>query len=84
MNALLSTLQIPKKAPMKDDLYVVWIETNGGVLTWTDWEQNSDPQKYNTALIESYQAMGAGYPTKVLREGITPRPDGLFTNPRTQ
>ncbi len=63
--------------------YVVWIETNCGHFDETDWEMNSDPQPLASALTEAAEARRCGYPTQILLEGFTPRPDGLFSNPRT-
>ena len=61
-------------------LYVVWIDTNMGDPI-SDWEMNSDPQPLQSALQEAREAREAGFPAKVVLEGLTPRPDGLFSNP---
>lgn len=80
--------QNSKKEP--DDgklkLYVVWIDTwvNAGCgIHGSDWEMNSEPRELAEALRESSECTSGGFPTTVTLEGITPRPDGLFSNPAT-
>lgn len=63
-------------------LFVVWIDTNLG-YSETDWEMNSIPRALPGALDEATETRSEGYPTKVMIEGQTPRPDGLFGNPLT-
>ncbi|ODM71704.1 hypothetical protein [Bradyrhizobium elkanii] len=59
-------------------LYVVWIETNLGEEPDTDWWWNSEPQPLGDALYESAECKRAGFPSVVLPEGTSPRPDGRF------
>lgn len=63
-------------------LFVVWIDTNMG-YSETDWEMNSPPQPLHSALYEAAETRSEGYPTVIMIEGKTPRPDGLFSNPMT-
>lgn len=69
-------------------LFVVWIDCNCGYGDeGPDWEMNSAhlcPAKpIQDALIESAQCQAAGFPTRIMPEGMTPRTDGLFSNPAT-
>ena len=69
-------------------LFVVWIDTNlGDDAHGTDWEMNTAhlcPAKpLQDALDEAAECQAHGYPTKIMPEGLTPRPDGLFSNPHT-
>ena len=69
-------------------LFLVWIDTNCGYdVAGPDWEMNSShlcPAKpIQDALIESAQCQAAGFPTRIMPEGMTPRTDGLFSNPHT-
>lgn len=74
--------------PERPMLFVVWIDCNCGIEDLgTDWEMNSAhlcPAKpLQDALDESAVCQANGYPTKIMPEGTTPRPDGLFSNPLT-
>lgn len=75
-------------SPEMPMLFVVWIDTNLGYEEFgSDWEMNSAhlcPAKpILEAIDEAAECRARGFPTKILREGITPRPDGMFTNPET-
>lgn len=63
-------------------LYVVWIETNLGDGV-TDWEINSGPTTLELAEVEAVGCLAWGFLSLILPEGVTPRPDGLFSNPAT-
>lgn len=65
-------------------MFVVWIDCNVGVIEPPDWEMNSGPQPLAPALDEAADVRQKGWPAKVLPEGVTPRPDGLFENPFTR
>lgn len=72
-------------APDRPALFVVWIDTNLGDVPYpSDWEMNSPPQPLPWALDEAQECRAGGWPTTILPEGQTPRPDGLFTNPATE
>ena len=69
-------------------LFVVWIDTNLGIdEDGTDWEMNSAhmcPAKpLQDALDEAAECQAHGFPTTIMPEGMSPRPDGLFSNPNT-
>lgn len=67
----------------KEPLYVLWIETNFGDFEDSDWEMNSDPQTLNNAVKEAIEVSKKGWICLICPEGITPRPDKLFSNPLT-
>jgi len=72
----------------EDSQYVVWIETNLCMGDEADWEQNSKPKSLQLAmeeLIDSFDSKtnGGTYPATILPLGVTPRSDGLFSNPET-
>lgn len=74
--------------PERPMLFVVWIDCNCGTEELgTDWEMNSThlcPAKpLQDALDESVECQAAGFPTKIMPEGLTPRDDGFFSNPAT-
>lgn len=76
------------QAPKRLMLFVVWIDTNlGDADAGTDWEMNSAhicPAKpLQDALDEAAYLRSHGYPTAIMPEGVSPRPDGLFSNPAT-
>jgi len=76
------------KQPERPMLFVVWIDTNlGDTEQGADWEMNSAhmcPAKpLQDALDEAAECQAAGYPTKIMPEGLTPRSDSLFSNPST-
>lgn len=62
-------------------LFAVWVDVNCGLYPYTDWEMNTHPKELHAALDESFECQQRGFPTKIMLEGKTPRPDGLFTNP---
>lgn len=65
-------------------LFVVWADTwCSSVWVESSWEMNSNPQLLSAALDEAVECRAMGYPTKVLPEGMTPRSDGLFSDPAT-
>ena len=77
----MSTIEIARHIPLdvqRDFFFVVWIETNLGESSLTDWQMNSDPQRLGRALYESAECKRLGFPSTVLPEGSTPRPDGSF------
>ena len=63
-------------------MFVVWIDTNMGVIQPPDWEMNSEPQPLAPALDEAADLRQRDWPVKVLPEGMTPRADGLHESPR--
>lgn len=74
--------------PERPLLFVVWIDSNCGIKDLgDDWEMNSThlcPAKpLQDALDEASECQAGGFPTKIMPEGLTPREDGLFSNPAT-
>lgn len=70
--------------PEKPLLFVVWIDTNCGNADFgTDWEMNSPAKPLQHALDEAAEVRTHGFPAIIMPEGMTPRPDGLFSNPAT-
>lgn len=63
-------------------LYVVWVDTNLGYGV-TDWEINTGPTTLELAEEEAACCLALGFLSLILPDGVTPRPDGLFSNPAT-
>lgn len=62
-------------------MFVVWIDTHVGIIQPPEWDMNSPPQPLASALDEAAWLRRSDWPAKVLPEGMTPRPDGLFESP---
>ncbi|MFN8892431.1 MAG: hypothetical protein ACK5Y8_01530 [Betaproteobacteria bacterium] len=61
-----------------DGLFQVWIDSNCGIISPPDWDWNSPPQALPEALVEAADCRRAGFPAKVMPEGMNPRPDGRW------
>jgi hypothetical protein len=88
MNHVIEKQPTTTKRPERPLLFVVWIDSNCGIEELgTDWEMNSAhlcPAKPpQDALDEAAECQAAGFPTKIMPEGQTPRDDGFFSNPAT-
>jgi hypothetical protein len=70
---------IEERIPV-DRLFQVWFDVNCGFGS-PDWWWNSPPQSLPGALTEAADSRLRGYPTKVMPEGVNPRPDGRWDNP---
>jgi hypothetical protein len=87
VNALITDIdkhQTTEPKDAKPQFFVVWIDCNCGFYDYPDWEMNSPPKLLPGALDEAAEARLAGFPTKVMLEGKTPRSDGLFSNPASE
>lgn len=58
-------------------LFQVWVDRNCG-FSEQDWSWNSAPKKLGAALDEAADCRARGFPTKILPEGMNPRPDGRW------
>lgn len=88
MNDVIDSQRQAEIQPIRPLLFVVWIDVSLGLdERGTDWEMNSahlcPARPLQDALDEAAECQGHGLPTKIMLEGLTPRPDGLFSNPLT-
>lgn len=80
MNTVSETTNYTNAEDFKPVLFQVWIDTNCGFAE-PDWYWNSEPKLLQHALVEAAECRARRFPTKILPEGMNPRPDGRWDNP---
>ena len=64
----------------KPSLFQVWIDLGCGIDE-PDWWWNTPPKPLADALEEAARCRADDWITRILPEGVNPRPDGRWDNP---